>query len=288
MVSQSKGDERNNLEYKKRYVAFLDVLGFKNLVLKRSDKQLKDYLDIVESSLEEIKEIDGKSIIDSIVVSDSVVLVMKCDRARIDRFRHFCVAIGLIQSRLAVRGLWLRGAISMGDISFCNRLKQIIGKPYITAYELEQTKAIYPRVILDTEIIEELDCKDSQELIRDINDKTFCNWSFPILYDPNQVPRAYRSNVNTVFIDYINPIIGDSETSSPGSTRTLDEVIKTIEDNINADAKIAEKYRWLATYLREKLLVQNKEEQYSDSISTLEQILLNFESYQSNYGLIGS
>ncbi len=278
MVSQSKGDERNNLEYKKRYVAFLDVLGFKNLVLKRSDKQLKDYLDIVESSLEEIKEIDGKSIIDSIVISDSVILVMECGSG-VDRFRHFCVAIGLIQSKLAVRGLWLRGAVSMGDIFFCNRLKQIIGKPYITAYELEQTKAIYPRVILDTKIIKELDYKDSQELIRDINDKTFCNWSFPILYDPNQVPRAYRSNVNTIFIDYINPIIGDSETSSPSPTRTLDEVMKTIEDNIKADAKIAEKYRWLAVYLREKLLVQNKEEQYSDSISMLEQILLNFESY---------
>ena len=80
-----------------------------------------------------------------------------CLRDNIDKFRQLCIAVGIIQKHLAVKNIWMRGAISSGDTYFDSIKGQIVGPAYINAYLLENKSAVSPRVIIDSKIIKECD-----------------------------------------------------------------------------------------------------------------------------------
>ena len=69
---------KKTITYEKSYVAFLDVLGFKNLVFSKSkeDKEkLEKYFGIVNSAIEYLESIPSKKDIGSIIISDSIKYV---------------------------------------------------------------------------------------------------------------------------------------------------------------------------------------------------------------------
>ncbi len=56
-----------------------------------------------------------------ITISDSIILSVEhgIDKeANIHRLKNLCVAVGLIQSSLALKNIWLRGGISSGEAFF--------------------------------------------------------------------------------------------------------------------------------------------------------------------------
>jgi hypothetical protein len=167
--------QNDKIIYSNSYVAFLDVLGFKNMVFsqKKSDKdKLDSYFKIVHQTIGYLQGIKTKREIGYIVISDSIILTMPQGENRdemMNNLRELCVAIGVLQSNLALNDIWMRGAISSGKTYFNRANNQIVGPAYITAYELEQNKAIFPRVILDSKIIRELNFTSSSDLINSIN-----------------------------------------------------------------------------------------------------------------------
>src|SRR5664280_1584701 len=164
-------DAVENISYEKGYVAFLDVLGFKNLVMsKRKDDKhkLEQYFGIVNSAIEYLKELRSKKNIGSIIISDSVILSVPQGQGKQDNInilRHLCVAVGIIQQHLALKDIWLRGAISSGNTYFNAEKSQIVGPAYINSFLLEGSAAISPRVVLDSKIIEELEFPSATEFI---------------------------------------------------------------------------------------------------------------------------
>jgi Neuraminidase (sialidase) len=163
------------LNYEKSYVAFLDVLGFKQLVYskKQEDKEkIELYLKTVSEVLNGFKRIPSKKIIGSIVISDSIILTVPFGDNKTEQIfnlRQLCIAILSLQRKLLVRDIWIRGAISYGDTYFDNVNNQIVGSAYVDAYLLEEKMAKYPRVILDNRIIKELNCHNASCLINQIN-----------------------------------------------------------------------------------------------------------------------
>lgn len=117
-----------------QYVAFLDILGFKDLVEKNSHEELERvYKNLVipntEHSLSfgasKVIDIDGerkavadisKFSINSLIVSDSVILWT--DRVTMKSF----IDIVTVARNLLVQGIFcgipMRGAISLGPVSF--------------------------------------------------------------------------------------------------------------------------------------------------------------------------
>lgn len=55
-------DKQIRIEYKDSYVAFLDVLGFKKLVMDNNQDKLEKYIEVVEDMIEELKKIPLKKI----------------------------------------------------------------------------------------------------------------------------------------------------------------------------------------------------------------------------------
>lgn len=258
------------INYQKNYVAFLDVLGFKNLVLsnnKKNHEKINQYFGIINSAIEYLKNIPIKSKIGSIIISDSIILSISHGNnidENIERLLHLCIAVGLIQKNLALKNIWLRGAISSGDTYFNSVKNQIVGPAYINSYLLEKSLAITPRVILDSKIINELEFKSASELIKNINNSddgglNFDNWGSSILFKwsfPNGKPEILIQQDIPLFIDYLSPIVETND-------QDLLNIIRNIEKSIYSDTKIYSKFRWISDYL--KVLVE-KEKLKNNSI----------------------
>jgi len=248
-----------NIQYDKSYVAFLDVLGFKNLVSssKKSDKnKLDQYFGVVNSAIDYLSQIQSKQQIGigSIIISDSVILSVPMGQDANDnlyRLRHLCVAVGIIQQFLAIKDIWLRGAISYGNTYFDSVKSQVVGPAYINAYLLEENTAVWPRVILDSKIIEELEFQSATQFIDAMNQSDnggmhFENWGSSILYSwryPDGKNVTLIEQDVALFIDYLSPIVEKNG-------KNLLRIIKNVEQNLYKDTKLYKKFRWIADYLR--------------------------------------
>ncbi|EIJ2834841.1 hypothetical protein ACOW8K_004464 [Vibrio parahaemolyticus] len=245
----------HEIEYEESFVAFLDVLGFKQMIQAQNSTQINKYFGIVNSAIEYLNEIPSKREIGSIVISDSVILTVPCNgdsEEKINKLRQLCIAVGLIQQNLAVEGIWLRGAISCGDTYFSSSDNQIVGPAYINAYLLEEQLAVNPRVILDSKLIPKLGYSNASKLIDDINKSDqgglgYSNWGSRILFEWTDPRGGLVTEINQdlpLFIDYLSPLI------EARSHNSINKVLKHIQKNMYSDSRIYSKYRWVADYLK--------------------------------------
>lgn len=67
-------------------------------------------------------------------------------------FSHAVAAAQFLERNLLLHGLFIRGSICIGDVYISNNY--IFGNGIIKAYEFENGMAIYPRIIVDSELVE--------------------------------------------------------------------------------------------------------------------------------------
>lgn len=249
------------INYVQSYVAFLDVLGFKELVYgkKAEDKEkLEKYFHHIEEFITYLKTTPIKSDLDIgyIVISDSIIITVKHGQSNdenIKILRHLCIAIAFLQSLLSVLDIWLRGGISSGETYFDEKNHQIIGKAYIEAYLLEEKLVSNPQVVLDNKIINELGFENSGKLIDKINEKnhgrlSFNNCGKTILYDWNN--SNFIEKEFPLFVDYLSFFFNPSDTvDTTNFEKGRKKIIKNIEENIYAKTALYKKYKWIANYI---------------------------------------
>ncbi|MEF9920262.1 MAG: hypothetical protein RR945_04050 [Erysipelotrichaceae bacterium] len=158
MEKDNNYEEINLEEY---YVAFLDILGYKNFILDKSFEEELEFLKNIKKAFNESIEIIKKGTAEKSELSkvkfktfsDNIVLAIPKDNISIGAFLCFIKLIRTLSYLMIIKfGLFLRGGISEGnyfqndDISF--------GSALVNSYLLE-TKAQYPRIIVKKEIIDE-------------------------------------------------------------------------------------------------------------------------------------
>ena len=134
-------------EYIESYVAFLDILGFKNLLLKKEFNYVKQIFDML-MDFEPKPLLEGKEVYKQIhyyIMSDSIVVYI--DAKLEDAFMALAEVCLQIQVKLANNNppILIRGAIDKGPL-YCEG-NVIFGSGLSKAYILENTLAKYPRVI---------------------------------------------------------------------------------------------------------------------------------------------
>ncbi len=144
------------LTYDQSYVAFLDILGFRNCILGPESEEIASvYKSTIDECLEKSSEIYKKHGFDfkAQIMSDSIVIAMTPNSNQPDEhiniLKCLSMAICSIQFHLAVNDLWLRGGVSYGKCKFAENF--VFGPALIAAIELEKI-ASYPRVIFDKNI----------------------------------------------------------------------------------------------------------------------------------------
>ena len=164
-----------------RFVAFLDILGFteiiKSIELDNNKnnpdlKRIKSILNFMDEETSDpnycadlpiyIQTDDGLverelGVPRLTYVSDCIIISAE---ATLDGFKGLSRKIHKITADLAYDGIFCRGAITKGKLFHHDKV--IFGSSYIRAYKLEEEKAKYPRVIIDPDIVEYFDLSDGK------------------------------------------------------------------------------------------------------------------------------
>jgi len=168
----------NNIDYSKRIIAFVDILGFKEII-RESDKdtskittiyEVLDYLKKLGDSnnwttdllsVEESAQYKGmdkfnvKDNINSTSFSDSIVVSIELDDNINEMASTLIVNLAYIGTILIKKGILIRGGITTGNLVH-NEDGIVFGQGLIDAYMLESKAAKFPRIILSNKLIGQL------------------------------------------------------------------------------------------------------------------------------------
>jgi hypothetical protein len=164
--------EHGEVRYDKRFVAFVDILGFKDAILNdkvpkliKTIQQLRseagkkpyilereDYIVFLAGEDEENKFHDTRQIS---VFSDLIVISYPVynEKNILNNLHKLIHSIYFVQEHLVPYGILLRGGITVGDLYHKDDV--CIGPALIRAYELESSIAKFPRTILDKAITDD-------------------------------------------------------------------------------------------------------------------------------------
>lgn len=221
--------------YEDRVVAFIDILGFKNLVREGRVSTILDAMEIIKRRIYEIEGV-RKAQVDISQFSDCLILSAPNDQDGLPHLIHF---VSLIASELFLNGIWCRGGITTGQMY--HKGSVAFGEALIDAYNLESQLAIYSRILITWETAD-----------RYIE---FRNDGQP-RYKLRSRGNFFRQDFdNNLHLDIFSPMM-----SLPQSSGTIKETtVKTVHGHIMAqiDAsekidikKIQSKLFWLSSYMR--------------------------------------
>ncbi|WP_394521249.1 hypothetical protein C1N60_00235 [Pantoea sp. SGAir0184] len=153
------------LDSESYYCAFLDILGYKN----KSDEFFGGCFNLhgryeraLSSSLELLKSVSEYGLIDTSKLevkffSDSIIITHPKNINKETSFFNILFFCKVLSAHLSFEGLFIRGGISQGQhIEKTNKQYKfsfLSSKALEKAYILESTKAVYPRILIDDDII---------------------------------------------------------------------------------------------------------------------------------------
>lgn len=239
------------IKYEKKYVAFLDVLGFSELVYsnKRVEK-LEPYFEAISFAF---KEFDiTKAGMEKRLISDSIIIAVDDNK---DALRMLLTAVRRIQSGLAMIDVWLRGAISYGDIYFRKDPDIVVGTGLINAYQLEK-EAKFPRVIIDPFILSRLNLT-SEGFYLTFNENIQESIKSKKLIHNYGAPKQYRlTQDDAIFVCYASHIVSIAlkEVNNVDKHDYLNLIYNNIRSNLYKTQKHYPKYQWLKKYFLETII----------------------------------
>lgn len=175
------------------------MLGFKELVRTKGEK-LNRYFETIEKALIDIQS--DKKEITLQLVSDSTILA--CDFST-QNLELLLRAVQTIQAKCALENIWIRGAITIGDIYFNRDLNIVVGNGLSDAYLLESQEK-FPRVIIDPKILKsEYGFGTRKRFIERFNNSQERNRITPLIHDSLEQNEAIENEA--IFVAFAERII---------------------------------------------------------------------------------
>ncbi|MBQ8798394.1 MAG: hypothetical protein IJZ55_02375 [Lachnospiraceae bacterium] len=172
----------DNNQYTKCYVAFLDLLGFRNTLINASCEEILNvFKEINKNPLVKVYRVEeGKTVaipgpesLNCKIMSDSICFYIEADIQNALFCLLSCCAIFQAKLLKLDTPVLVRGAIVLNDLYAKDDV--MFGKGLSQAYELEEKSAKYPRIIFTKETYD-LGEKGTQEQIQSkMSDYIFCD-----------------------------------------------------------------------------------------------------------------
>jgi len=158
-------EEKAGIHTEPYLIAYLDMLGSTDKILK--DTEREQYLNTLKRIYEYALQIPGEinpSLshyhMEMRIFSDNILIVNKlvdengAKRDLIVELENMCTVVTRFQEHALENGWLLRGAMTKGQLYFGDTL--VWGKALVKAYRMEEKTAIYPRVIIDDELVDSI------------------------------------------------------------------------------------------------------------------------------------
>ncbi len=150
--------EKIKTDIRESYVAFIDILGFKSMIDNDIEKVIIA-LDFIEKYCQDYYKfshtVDGDDFAEFVVTmfSDSIVISIDKDiDTSLLTLNLFIEFISSLQYELLMRGILIRGSITIGELYHKGNF--VFGKGLIDAYIIESQIAEYPRIVIDEKLVE--------------------------------------------------------------------------------------------------------------------------------------
>lgn len=268
-----------SINYEKRIVAFIDILGFKQMVIDSEKIGNEKKIQSIDNALEYFKRFKDKTykytelidveedaqkkgvenfriheLLEINYFSDSIIISVKVEDEKINEiFSTFIVYIATLGNLLIKNGILIRGGMDIGNL--VHQKGKIFGNALIKAYTLESTIAIYPRIILSKNLLQKLnyplkskgDRYPYHQYLERFEDGCIGFTQLSIL-------QVMDSLYDSVYLDHFK---GDK-------TSILNKTKKTILNGLNENfdnPKVFTKYKWLMDSFN-RLIILNKTTNY--------------------------
>lgn len=238
--------------YERCIVTFIDILGYRELLRTRQSWEIRDALDALrrftrgdgddEKRLRPSDEFRLYSQAFSESVSDAVVRVRTIETQSLDGpFLYELLDLVHAQVECVNRGMLIRGGLAIGPVHVgIDGKGPIFGEAMVRAYEIEQSEAVYPRIMIDDAAMAEF-----------LQDPTL--WQHG-QFDENDAEMAGRyiavSEDGSYFLDYLNAAdAGEFDEGEIGRFAFLRRHRDVVESALaSATGKARRKLMWLAHY----------------------------------------
>lgn len=236
-----------NVNYNLRYIAFLDLLGFKNMVYQSTIDSIMlntinralDYTGYIQhdnyNGILSMVEL-GKQVT---AFSDSVVI--SYDASMPGGGFHVLMDIVYICNDLLGIGIPVRGGVTVGQLIHTER--KCFGPAMVEAYLLESERAKFPRVIIDSKVLQ-----------YDLNNPGQAN---TVKYEAEYLNNIIRKDFDDMelFLDYLKQWneFDEFEIYNDYILRTREFIIRNL-CAYKGDEKLYGKYEWLKKYYNETIM----------------------------------
>ncbi len=214
------------MEYKQYFVAFIDILGFKNMLKDYSCDDVYQIFTIFKKPLVTVFR-NGERIVNPSdfgfkVMSDSIVIFI--DKEEKEALFQILATCMHFQATLANQNkpILLRGGIVLGNFYFDGDI--MYGKALSDAYLLEDKNAKYPRIITTKSLLLEYGNDDCEEI-------------------------TYEDDDSFITIDYINHLFSFYKQGAQPFLSFEEHVLSTL--NQETDNSIRDKYLYLKNRINE-------------------------------------
>jgi hypothetical protein len=228
------GESEKNHIYSERYVAFVDILGFSDIV--RNSERSPHQAQALVSVLGRIRARSLGGAVDDLFgvdfkvqsFSDTIVLSEKATETGL---KYLLYSVEDLTLDLLAQGILTRGGIAKGPMYHSEGVA--FGPAFISAYYLESTIAKYPRVVVDRSVHNDYRARSRE------------------LWETGEFnPRLKHADDGPVYLDILRKFRKLSGVDSR-SLRTCQSCRASIQNLLNEsiyDPRHFEKLRWLAIY----------------------------------------
>ena len=166
-------------------VAYIDILGVTNRIKDKDKNELQMNIlhNLYEFSIKITKEvqIEENKDIQFKIFSDNIIIAKKVSEdkeQRVKDIKSLLLCAGHFQESAASSsvGWMLRGGITIGQFFIDNVM--VWGDALVKAYYLEDKVAVYPRIVIDNSIVQEIEREETLKefLRRDFDNLYFLNY----------------------------------------------------------------------------------------------------------------
>jgi hypothetical protein len=222
--------------YRESIVAFMDLLGFKALIASLKPRAVNQLRDLLKQAMA-ISEISADAELTGTeyyakMFSDSVSMSIPARRS--DPFQ-FLLHIACFQANLGLHGIFVRGAVVLGDHFEDERI--LFGPALVQAVDLEKTIALWPRVVIHPVLVKLCNNKETLEKRNNVQiDQT--------------ESLLQQDSAGITYLNYISFFYFKNEAEEVAVQflrRHGQHIVKAAEANMN-NFWVLHKYYWLATY----------------------------------------
>jgi hypothetical protein len=218
-----------------RIIYYIDILGFKELIHDENYEKAELLSGLVKGWKNAYEEISKSLSIsyddwpEITLFSDTIVVSRKfpCDNKLINGDLK---TIDIFRSRLMFFDMYIRGAISIGELHHCDNTSSIYGKGLIEAYKSEEALANYPRIIISPESYKLIPSKILKDYFKRDKDGLsylkFRKITSPFFEDSDKI-----SSPKDVTKHIINLITQQSKQTNPKVRIKHEWLLKTLKDD---------------------------------------------------------